>query len=480
MPEGRSRVYRAVLDWLIASPTKRREAEGFSERFGWRAFAALGLAMMNAEGGKRSILDLEAAAVAIAPVVQRDFPDLEDEDRRRRARRWLRFECLGSGILEEISGNRLRFWHLTFQEYLAALQLAWRSDEDDPATGWWPLALEHLADAQWRETIELLPGCLLDEGGEGRVDKLLDRVLSLRGEEEELSQEAWVASVVGRLLQPLAAYGYTTRPGIRLLYEEALNRSLEIFEPEGASRVAVKVRIAAAEALGQGGDPRLSRSSFLEVPGIEGNGLGQYPVTVEEYQRFVDHLGYEEDRFWSVEGWQHRQEEDWEAPGEWAEQLLTPNRPVVNVSWYEAAAYCRWLSHQRGEAIRLPREVEWEKAATPEKGGYPWGEEEPDAERANFDGDVGSPTPVGVYPLGNGPYGHSDLAGNVWEWCEEEETLGHWEGAPWEKGAKGRLLRGGAWLYPAQRLRAALRRRRRPALRDDNVGLRVLVSPPST
>ncbi len=474
LPEGRSRVYRAVLHWLIAARTELRGEEGFSERFAWRAFAILALAMMSAEGGKRSILDLEEAAVAIESVVQRDFPNLEDEDRRRRARRWLRFECLGSGIVEEVSGNRLRFWHLTFQEYLAALQLAWRGDEDDPAAGWWPTAKEHLADAQWRETIELLPGCLLDEGGEGRVDKLLDRVLSLRGEEPELAQEAWVAGVVGRLLQPLAAYGYTTRPEIRSVYEEALNRSLEIFEPEGASRVPVEVRIAAAEALGQGGDPRLSRSSFLAVPGLDGARLGRYPVTVEEYQRFVEHQGYEEDRFWSADGWRLRQEKRWQAPSEWAEQLSTPNRPVVRVSWYEAEAYCRWLSHQRGEEIRLPRGAEWEKAAMPAKGEYPWGEEDPDAKRANFGRNVGSPTPVGVYPAGNGPYGHCDLAGNVWEWCQDEEELS------WNKGTMGRLLRGGAWGNPAQSLRAAVRYGFHPAYRVDRVGFRVLVSPPST
>ncbi len=53
------------------------------------------------------------------------------EDRRRRAREWLRFECLGSGVVEEVSGNRLRFWHLTFQEHLAALQLAWLDDGEE-------------------------------------------------------------------------------------------------------------------------------------------------------------------------------------------------------------------------------------------------------------------------------------------------------------------------------------------------------------
>ncbi|MCP4660452.1 MAG: hypothetical protein GY856_34045, partial [bacterium] len=203
LPEGRSRVYRAVVHWLIAARRELREQQGFTDRFAWRAFARLALAMVNAEQGKRSIFDIEDAAVAVDAVVRRDRPGLEAEDRRHRAREWLRFECLGSGIVEEVAGNRIRFWHLTFQEFLAALQLAWRSDgEVDEQDDWWPLVRERLDDAQWRETIELFPGCLFDEGGEGRVDKLVDRVLALRGPAPDLATEARIAGIVGRLLQP--------------------------------------------------------------------------------------------------------------------------------------------------------------------------------------------------------------------------------------------------------------------------------------
>ena len=67
---------------------------------------------------------------------------------------------------------------------------------------------------------------------------------------------------------------------------EALDRTLAIFEPEGASRVPVETRIAAAEALGRGGDPRLAPGTdaerLLEVPGLDGRRLGKYPVTVED------------------------------------------------------------------------------------------------------------------------------------------------------------------------------------------------------
>jgi formylglycine-generating enzyme required for sulfatase activity len=80
-------------------------------------------------------------------------------------------------------------------------------------------------------------------------------------------------------------------------------------------------------------------------------------------------------------------------------------------------AYAAWLSAQTGGDYRLPSEAEWEKAACGTDGRrYPWGNEPPDAERANFNRQVGRTTPVGSFPAGASPYGALDMAGNVWEW----------------------------------------------------------------
>jgi formylglycine-generating enzyme required for sulfatase activity len=375
--------------------------------------------------------------------------------------------------VEELPGKRLRFWHLTFQEFLAALQLAWLDDREKPQVSWWPLIRGHLEHAQWREVIELLPGCLVDEGGEGRVDRLLERVLGLRGDGAKLAAEARVAAIAGRLLQTLTAYQYQPRPEITRAYEGALGRSMAIFTCEGAVQVPVKVRIAAAEALGRGGDPRFSsaRDHFLAVPGLQRFRLGKYLVTVGEYQQFVDSRGYEEPSFWDLRGWELRVKENWEFPRGWEEQLETPNRPVTEISWYEAGAYCRWLSEQRGEPIRLPTEAEWERAATPKRGVYPWGEEEPDPERANFSQNIGSPTPVGIYPTGDGPYGHCDLAGNVWEWCSDKVLTKD------DKDEEDcRSLRGGGWFVPADLLQTAFRQRYPAWSRYSVIGFRVVAT----
>ena len=129
---------------------------------------------------------------------------------------------------------------------------------------------------------------------------------------------------------------------------------------------------------------------------------------------------------------------------------------MTSVCWYEASAYAAW------DSVRLPTDAEWAWAARgPEGREYPWGNQEPDENRANFGMKVGSPTPVGLYPAGATPEGVADMAGNVWEWVEDR----------YEKD-KVRVLRGGSFLYDTRYLRAANRLRFAPVIRLDNIGFR--------
>ncbi|MEP7120729.1 MAG: formylglycine-generating enzyme family protein, partial [Byssovorax sp.] len=89
-----------------------------------------------------------------------------------------------------------------------------------------------------------------------------------------------------------------------------------------------------------------------------------------------------------------------------------PKQPASSLGWDSARAYCAWVGK------RLPSEAEWEKAARgPDGRKYPWGNEEPTPARGIFAGHVTGD--VGAHPSGAGPYGHLDLAGNVWEWVED-------------------------------------------------------------
>jgi formylglycine-generating enzyme required for sulfatase activity len=94
-----------------------------------------------------------------------------------------------------------------------------------------------------------------------------------------------------------------------------------------------------------------------------------------------------------------------------------PSQPVNGVSWFDARDYCAW----RG--ARLPTEAEFERAIRDDDGRrFPWGNEPPTRARTVFGEPLatGATDDVGAHPSGRGPYGHDDLAGNVWEWTADE------------------------------------------------------------
>lgn len=166
-----------------------------------------------------------------------------------------------------------------------------------------------------------------------------------------------------------------------------------------------------------------------------------------------------------------------------AGEFKKPDHPVVGVSWSDAKTFCEY----RGK--RLPREVEWERAARGSDGRrYVWGNDEPDPKRHGVFGGQVTTRPVRRYPEGRGPYGHFDLAGNVWEWVADEydpyayRRPGAANGTPGscaeiletqnelrKSGQQGftgsnpipaeceRVLRGGAYNYRASGMRASNR-----------------------
>jgi formylglycine-generating enzyme required for sulfatase activity len=251
----------------------------------------------------------------------------------------------------------------------------------------------------------------------------------------------------------------------------------------------------------------------------------RYPVTNAQYRCFAGADGHDDPAWWGGEespAWAWRQgapRHDWQRtdrPDFWHDPRFNgPNQPVVGVTWYEALAFCRWLTArlkaQEGDlriwrdgrievvsaapetpGVRLPTEAEWEKAMRGTDGRiWPWGDGWDAAHSNTAEGDLGQTSPVGVLPRGDSPYGVADAAGNVWEW-----TSSLW-GPDWRRPAFGypyraddgredasagdevaRVVRGGSWDFNRFNARCAARGRDYPDLSYRGLGFRC-VSPVS-
>jgi formylglycine-generating enzyme required for sulfatase activity/tRNA A37 threonylcarbamoyladenosine biosynthesis protein TsaE len=195
--------------------------------------------------------------------------------------------------------------------------------------------------------------------------------------------------------------------------------------------------------------------------------IGQFPVTNEQYDLFVQARNGRH----PVDDWKKKKD-----------------HPVVNVSWEDAQAYCKWLNETHGAELpkgyifRLPTEAEWEKAARGEFGfEWPWGNEFDKNKCNSAEGGKKGTTPVGAYsPAGDSPYGAADMVGNVWEW-----TQSLFKGYPYQAGdghenlkASGRrVLRGGSFINGRGYARCAYRYNYDPDDRFEYIGFRVCASP---
>ena len=193
--------------------------------------------------------------------------------------------------------------------------------------------------------------------------------------------------------------------------------------------------------------------------------LARFPVTNAQYAAYVNAKGI----IHPVSDWEKKHD-----------------HPVVNVSWDDAMAYCRWLNDVRGNelpsgvVLRLPTEAEWEKAARGTDGLiYPWGDTF-DKNNCNIDeGGKNDTTSVGDYsPQGDSPYGAADMAGNVWEWTHslfKSYPYKADDGREDEDDSGVHVQRGGSFIGTDQLARTASRYRGSPGFLDF-VGFRIVIA----
>ena len=227
--------------------------------------------------------------------------------------------------------------------------------------------------------------------------------------------------------------------------------------------------------------------------------IGRTPVTVAQFRAFAHGDGYTNRSYWTADGWEFINDTPL-ARKAWQEDVkrysfetfaeyLKPSRwrdpggdnlPVVNITWYEAAAYCRWLSARTGGEWCLPSEAEWEKAARGTEGQiYPWGNSWEEGCCNSQELGLGRTTPVGCFPTGASPYGALDMAGNVWEWCSTAAGTDYplteandWKEALLEQDVL-RRVRGGSYYNERRFVRAPYRSNGSARTRYISNGVRV-------
>jgi formylglycine-generating enzyme required for sulfatase activity len=213
--------------------------------------------------------------------------------------------------------------------------------------------------------------------------------------------------------------------------------------------------------------------------------IGKDKISNHQYGKFIEAGGYADPKYWEAGGFG----EYGRTPRFWEDARfhgggLTGNEnfPVVGVSWYEAMAYCSWLTEVTGFIYRLPTEAEWEKAARgKDNRRFPWGASI-DGSYANFEhsGDPFEPgmTPLRFYDKNVSPYGVRGMTGNVWEWCYDWYGGSDYYASSPEMNPKGpdagssRVLRGGGWVDSAYYHRAANRNSSFPENRNPIQGFR--------
>ncbi len=194
---------------------------------------------------------------------------------------------------------------------------------------------------------------------------------------------------------------------------------------------------------------------------LDGYWIGKYEVTFALYDTYCEETGTKKP---DAEGWGRGQ------------------RPVINVSWHDASAYCGWLSRETGLSFKLPTEAQWEKAARgADKRRYPWGNDFDKSKCNSDESSLNRTIPVGSFPDGASPYGCFDMAGNVWEWCSDFFDDKYYQKSPSKNpqgpdSGPGRVRRGGSWGYRTDGCRASYRARGDPAYCGSLAGFRLALS----
>ncbi|QQZ30569.1 SUMF1/EgtB/PvdO family nonheme iron enzyme [Thiothrix subterranea] len=454
IPDNRGQLLEAFFQELISREVDPDEPKNNNERL--------------QDGGKQLETLIGKLAWAMQAQTSTSRPDalaVMDYDEQ-----WLKL-AIRCNVLEQI-GEDIRFSHQLLQDYFIAVGMKQRLDAKDldaatfwKSDNWWE-------PTGWEEPTILLAG-LYPKGCSPVVDWL-------KQANPKLAARCILESGVG--CEPATVVGLAAPWLSRLTNVE--------IDPNPSARMAIGTAIARLtldKRKGVGLNTKgLPDIDWVEIPAgkfiyqdskrkklpLDTFWMSRYPVTNAQFHAFV----VADDGYGNDGWWQDLQKPETPHEPYWKEN----NRPVEQVDWYEAMAFCRWLSKKLDLDIRLPTEEQWEKAARGTDGReYPWGNgyktgyaniNETYSEVGTYN--LQETSAVGLYPQGKSPYGLMDMSGNVWEWCLNKYDEPQITTADVSGGV--RVVRGGAWSLSSVYCRSSSRSYDHPHDRFFNLGFRLL------
>ncbi len=497
LPEQRSELYEKCIDVFLREKTQRTDQTRLD-------LQALG----GTPDHKRQLLALLAFRMMCAGRSRQDEAGRVVSDRQ--IKEWLQARMTllkvdadafiaalrERGSLLSEQGGLYRFVHLTFQEYLAAYYLY--NDTADAERILIELTrTDRAAQSWWRETVLLLINYmgnrvperalavvrgLASAGSSIEAQMAMTAVAAHAFSELDLQHETTHA-LVQRRLAALIASKAEIAPLVRLDAGDALALP-QIGDPRPGVGVLENGLpdiawggVVPAGMYTIGGDRKAYRSfEQKEVEIVQAFRLAKYPVTVAQFDCFVQADDADDERWWAGmpvdEKYVTRI-----AASNWAEA----NRPRETITWYQAVAFCRWLNDKLTVEISLPHEHEWEVAAryagdgVCDRRGYVWGDDSITHNHANYsETNLDQTWAVGLFIRGKqSKLGLHDLSGNVWEWCANKyEDVAM---ANVDESGDNRTLRGGSLYDLRDHCRAAYRHSGRPHDRDLSIGMRLCV-----
>ncbi|MCA0453427.1 MAG: SUMF1/EgtB/PvdO family nonheme iron enzyme [Chloroflexi bacterium] len=345
------------------------------------------------------------------------------------------YQARSASILSE--GDSIRFTHQLLQEFFAAQRLDRELRDGTPASTFWP-SDDWWSPQRWEETAILLAGLysndttpviewLRDVQPELTARCVLESGAHTPQQTVEALRPRWLPRLTDLHSDPMPEARAAVGRGLGMLHLD--NRpgvgTVTIGEAKIPDMIWCEIPTGSYTI---GGEPNANKPLSQQTINVhQPFALSKYPITLAQFQTFLDAAdGFTNDLWWQGLTQEYRKQP-------MAEQRFKyDNAPRDSVSWYQAVAFCRWLTTKLGYEIRLPTEQEWEVAARyPDARAFPWGKEYING-YANIDetDDKGGThflrqvSAVGIYPQGINPNNNlADLSGNLFQWCINDSNL---------------------------------------------------------